>query len=43
LIPVLLSISSTDTVKLLTGEDDPELGRMNPIIFGLDPILNAIL
>jgi hypothetical protein len=43
LIPVLLSISSIETAKPLTGEDDPVFERINPIIFGLAPPLNAIL
>jgi hypothetical protein len=42
-IPVLLSISSIVAAKTLIGEDDPELDKMNPIIFGLEPPLNAIL
>ncbi len=43
LMPVLLSISSTVTAKLLTCEDDPEFESINPITFGLLPPLKAIL
>ena len=41
-IPVLLSISSTGTAKLLSCEEDPEFESMNPITLGFDPPLKAI-
>ena len=40
---VNFSISSTETIKFLSGKEEPELLNKNPIILGFEPSLKIIL